>query len=39
VWGGISIKGKTSLYVHEEAVDSEQYIKCLKESLIKFKNR
>jgi hypothetical protein len=29
VWGGISKHGKTSLYIHEKSVNSEEYIKYL----------
>lgn len=32
-WGAISKNGKTPLYLFENTVDSEEYIKCLKKNL------
>ena len=34
--GGISRSGKTSLYIHKNKVNAEEYLKCLNESLLPF---
>ena len=34
--GGISKFGKTELHFHDQNVDSSEYIKCIKQSLIPF---
>ncbi|KAL4487881.1 hypothetical protein ABPG72_022741 [Tetrahymena utriculariae] len=37
VWGGISLQGKTELYIYDDNVNSEQYQICLQKTFLPFK--